>query len=61
VNMVDLDTLSSEDLNHLRILAREREMREREAREKRIAHAAELLCKPTIGYYRRLRQEDPGS
>jgi hypothetical protein len=53
--LVELDDLSSQTLSELASLARERENRERQEREELIARAAELLDRPTIGYYRRQR------
>jgi len=53
---VDLDALSSEDLDHLRSPARELE---RERLERVYAKAAELMERPTLGFYRRRRQESP--
>ena len=51
--IVDLGTLPSEVLRHLFVVAEAREVIARQDHEQRIARAADLLTRPTIGAIRR--------
>jgi hypothetical protein len=55
MTVVDLDALTADQLWHLAAVARERE---RQERERALARAADVMDRPTLGYYRRKLQQD---